>query len=196
MNELLTQRLAKRNIKVAIRDIITKAQTQAANRIHISRSIPPRPDDSDETAPIVLIYSVSEQGEVFDRAPKRYRRILNINIELIDIGSSDDEVDGRLEFLGEEIETALELNDTLNGTCSRFEFAGSQYQFEPDGQSPAGALVLQYQVEFFTQAHRSGSMCYDDLKIIDIDWKVGHDGTEAPGRQVDAEDTIQGLESL
>lgn len=194
MNELLTQRLAKRRIKVAIRDILLKAKTEAIDRIHISRSIPSRPDDQDDTSPIVLIYSTDEQAEVFDRAPKRYRRLLTIKIELLDIGSTDDQLDGRLEFLGEQVETAMELSDTINGTCSRFEFTGSQYQFEPDGQSPVGALVLQYQVEFFTQAIRSGSICYDDLKVIDIDWKVGHDGTEPPGRQIDAEDTIQGLE--
>lgn len=195
MNELLTQRLAKRKIKVAIRDILLKAKTEAHNRVHISRSIPPRPDDTDDESPIILIYTSDESAEVFDRAPKRYRRVLNVKIELIDIGSTDDQLDGRLELLGEQVETAMELNDTLDGTASRFEFSGSQYQFEADGQSPVGALVLQYQVEFFTQAIRSGSICYDDLKVIDIDWKVGHDGDEAPGRQIDAEDTISGLET-
>lgn len=191
MSALQTQRYVKRRIKVAIRDLLLN-NTEAKHRVHIGRTLPTKTDEP-SALPIILIYSLDEDVKRFNQAPKNYRRNLTINIECIDGGSDDDELDKRLEVLAETVEDLMEQDERLGLSEVNFlELTGAAYQASPDGESPFGSLILTYNVEYFRDAILEGAACLDDLKVIDTKWKVGHQGPLSPSdNQVDAEDKVE-----
>lgn len=190
MIEYQTQEFVKRRIKIAIRDLLReKHQGVSAQNIRVSRTIPTQ----SENLPSILIYSTTESVRRFDESPKRYGRTLTVNIECLDAGNDDDDMDMRLEVIAERVEALMERDETLGGIANDLELVSANYQQEPDGESPMGSIVLQYNVEFYQYAIRTDDTCLDDLRGVDIDYKVGHDNASPqpePTETVDAQDTI------
>lgn len=190
MTESVTQEFVKRQIKVAIRNLLREKHNGVKpNLIRVSRTIPTQSED----LPAILIYSTTETVRRFDESPKRYERTLTVNIECLDSGNNDDDMDMRLEIIAERVEALMESDETLGGIANDLELVATNYQQEPDGESPMGSLVLQYNVEFYQYAIRAGETCLDDLKGMDVDYKVGHDNASPepePTETVDAQDTI------
>jgi len=180
-------RLIKSKIRKQIRETL-KGNTEAGDQVFVSRSIPSQVED----LPAVIIYSNSENVSRFHDSPKDYRRELIVTIECQAAENTDEETEELLEVIAEKIEDLLELDETLGGLSDRLELTGSQYQYESDGQSPIGVLILQYVVRFYTAAIYEGVQCLDDLKVIHIDHKIGHHN-ESPDAVVDAQDTIEDL---
>lgn len=190
MTKSVTQEFVKRRIKVAIRDLLRAGHKDVdPNLIRVSRSIPTQSED----LPAILIYSTTESVRRFDESPKRYERTLTVNIECLDSGNNDDDMDMRLEVIADRVEAIMESDETLGGIANDLELVSSNYQQEPDGESPMGSLVLQYNIEFYQYAIRADETCLDDLKGVDVDYKVGHDNASPepePTETVDAQDTI------
>lgn len=190
MIEYQTQEFVKRRIKVAIRDLLRNQHKSVdAENIRVSRTIPTQ----SESLPAILIYSTTENVRRFDESPKRYERTLTVNIECLDSGNNDDDMDMRLEVIADQVEALMERDETLGGIANDLELVSTNYQQEPDGESPMGSLVLQYNVEFYQYAIRPDDECLDALKGIDIEYKIGHDNSSPqpePIETVDAEDKI------
>lgn len=182
MSEYQTPNLVKRKIKEAIRKALL-GFTDASDRVFISRSIPTEV----EHAPVLLIYSTNEAITRFDQAPKSYKRVLNISIECIVDGNSDDDVDTKLEQLGQDVERLMEVDETLGNLVSSLELSGAGYQVEAGAESPTGSLVLTFNIEFYTFPDSSPNL--PNFKGLDVDYKIGHHDEPADS-VVDAEDTI------
>lgn len=188
MKAFQVDKLIKRKIKEAVKTIL-KGKTIAGDNVFISRSIPVDEDELGER-PVILIYSSSENVRRLDESPKVYKRELTIAVECVASGNDDDDLDLKLETLGEQVEAEIEIDDTLGDIVHQTELTGTGYAQDPDGKSPLGSLVLQFSVTFFTDAIRPGSICLPDFKETGVSWKVGHHGSEEFGAQVDATDTL------
>ena len=69
------------------------------------------------------------------------------------------------------------------------ELNSVEYQSEPEGTVPIGAVVLSYTVRFYQNANQPGLQSFAAFKGADAKWKVGHHN--APSDDVvDAEQTI------
>lgn len=191
MTQSQIQKYVKRLIKVAIRDLLKANHGGVdANNIQISRTIPTQ----SESLPAILIYTTTESVRRFDESPKRYERVLTVNIECMDMGDTDDDLDLRLEVIADRVETILESNETLGGIANDLELVSANYQQEPDGEAPMGSLVLQYNIEYYQFAQRLEETCLDDLKSMGIDYKVGHHADSPqpePIETIDAKDEIE-----
>lgn len=185
MTKSLSEKPIKRKIKEAVQKLL-KGKTLAGDNVFVSRSIP----TDVECLPAILIYSLSENVRRFNETPKDYKRELTIAVECLASGNDDNELDSKLEELGEFIESAMEIDETLGDLVNKVELTGTAYAQDPDGQNPIGSLILQFAVEFFTNAIRSDFDCLPDFKETGVDWKVGHHETEEVGEQVDAKDTL------
>jgi hypothetical protein len=179
-------RLLKRKIRERIRDILIEAGTPAGIKVAIGRTIPTWIEDF----PVILIYPSNENVQRFNEAPKNYQRNFALDIECLAKGSDDDELDYNLEVLAERVEDIVEIDETFGGIADRTELTNTEYQTEPDGQSPVGALKLTYNVRYYQDANQPGLNCLDDLKRVDTDWQVGHDGGSPEDNVVDAEDQV------
>jgi hypothetical protein len=185
MTSSISERLIKRKIKEAIQSLLI-GKTNAKEKVFVSRSVPVDVED----LPAILIYSTSENVRRFNEAPKDYQRELTVAVECLATGNDDDDLDLKLEVLGETVESLMEIDETLGDIVHKVELTGTGYTQDPDGQSPLGSLVLQFAVTFYTDAIRPGSICLPDFKEIGVDWKVGHHGSEEPGTQVDAQSLL------
>lgn len=183
MSESTTLEFVKRRIKIAVRDLLLN-KTEAKEKVKISSSIPLQA----ESLPALRVYSTNESVSRFNEAPKNYKRNLTLAIECIDCGDDDDNLDMRLEILGEQVETLLELDETLGKLVNKLELSGAAYQYEADAQSPIGSLILTYNVEFFTYAQRETVL--DEYLSTGVKWEIGHHDESSNG-VTDAEDTIQ-----
>lgn len=183
MSESTTLEFVKRKIKIAVRDLLTN-KTEAKEKVKISSSIPTQV----ELLPAIRIYSTSESVSRFNESPKNYKRNLILAVECIDCGDDDDNLDMRLEILGEQIEALMELDETLGKLINKLELTGSAYQYEADAQSPVGSLILTYNVEFFAYAQKETVL--DDYLTTGVKWEVGHNDESSDGVK-DAEDRLQ-----
>lgn len=180
-------RLVKRQIRERIRDILIEVGTPAGNQVAIGRTIP----SWIENLPVILIYPSNESLRRFNEAPKNYQRNLSVTIECLAAGDDDNDLDYNLEVLGERIEDIVEVDETLGIDCvDELELQNVEYQTEPDGQSPTGSLILNYNVRFYQDANQPGLNCLDDLKQANTEWQVGHHGGSPEDEVIDAEDQI------
>lgn len=180
-------RLVKRKIREQIRDILIKTGTPAGEQVAIGRSIPTWV----ENLPTILIYPSNESVQRFNEAPKNYQRNFAVSIECIGAGNDDNDLDYNLEVLGERVEDIMEVDETLGIDCvDRLELQNVEYQTEPDGQSPTGSLILNYNVRFYQNANQPGLNCLDDLKQVNAEWQIGHHDGSPEDDVIDAEDQV------
>lgn len=183
MTELKTLEFAKRKIKIAVRDLLSN-RTEAKENVKISSTPPIQIED----LPAIRIYSTNESVNRFNEAPKNYKRDLTVAVECLDTADNDDQLDMRLEILGEQVETLMEIDETLGRIANKLELTGVAYQYEADAQSPVGSIILTFNIEFFTFAQRESVL--DDYLSTGVKWEVGHNNSSSDG-VIDAEDRLQ-----
>lgn len=184
MSELeILASVRKRNIRLKIQDLLLN-KSEAKDRVFINRTIPTQSED----LPVILIYSMGEAVRRFNEAPKTYRRNMSVRIECIASGSNDDDLDLTLEKIADVVERQMEIDDTLGDLVNKVELSSTDYQADPDAESPTGILALTYDVEFFTDAIIPGSDSLPNFEGANVDYKVGDAPTDPD--VVDAEDTI------
>lgn len=181
--------LVKRKTREFVRDQLIELGTLAKDRVAIGKVAPTWIED----LPAILIFPISEAVRRFDEAPKRYQREFSLSIECLAKGDDGDQLDEILEVMAETVENFIELDETLGGLVDRVELRSSEYEYEEQAQSPTGSLILNYAVRYYWNANQPGIQCLDDLKGIDIDYKVGHHDASPepePIETVDAEDKV------
>jgi len=177
--------LIKRKTREYVREILISTGTQAGEQVSIGRTKP----EWIENLPAIAIYPANEAVQRFNEAPKDYRREFSLAIECLAVGNDDDDLDLALEEMGERVENIMEVDETLGGLVDQIELRSVEYQTEPDGQSPSGALILNYAVLYYRNANQPGMGCLEDLKRMDLSWEVGHHG-ESSDDVEDAKDQI------
>lgn len=160
-------------------------KTAAADRVELSKSTPAQEEDF----PAIRLYALGENVDLFDVSTKRYVRTLNISVECYAMGDTPDDLDLRLEEMGEIVETLFDRDDSLGGLVDSINFTGCDYQVEPIATAPLGVLILKYVVKFYTYAQRLEGGCLDAFKGADIEWAVGHNN-EPTDNIIDATDTV------
>lgn len=175
MNTYQTPRLIKSKVKAAIKKAIF-SKTDAGKSVFVSRSIPTQHEEA-EAQPVILIYSRGESIDRFEEAPKSYKRRVDIAIECIVTGDDGEDLDLKLEQLGEQVEDCMEIDETLGGVANFLELAGSDYTLDSNSQSPTGILLLSFVVELITYA-RSGE-CLPDLEKVNTTYEIGAEETVA-----------------
>lgn len=161
-------------------------KTDAQDRVFINRVIPTQI----EALPVILVYSMGESISRFDEAPKNYLRDFNLRIEIISAGDQDDDLDERLELIGDKVEALLEQDETFNDLVSHIELKSTEYQGDHEAQSPVGMLALNYSVIFVSEAIKDLSLV--DFNGADATWNIGNlkNSTEEVDGVERATDTI------
>lgn len=181
MNESKTREFArKRAIRRQIQSILL-GKTKAQDRVFINRSIPTQEED----LPVILIYSTNEAITRMNEAPKDYKREMNIRIECVAVGDQDEDLDGRLEEIGDVVENLMEQDETLGDLVHYVELKGTEYTAEAEAQSPVGVLALTYTLIFFTDALTEKSL--DNFSGTDVTYDLGDSNKPKPTDTVNVE---------
>lgn len=149
-----------------------------------------------ENLPAIVIYPRSETVEDLDVAPKQYRRLLLVTVEIIAIGPEDPNtgdastpVQDVLDTIGEQVEDWMSRDDSIGAytdafgnqcrLAERVDLQNVEYEFEGEGLKPIGSLRLNFQVMYSESRPLDVSLQTDvaniaDLNQIHIDYSVGH----------------------
>lgn len=178
-----------RRKKQRIREYVKTAlenKTDAGSNVVISRAIP----TWSENLPQINIYSDSEPVAVHHQSPKTYKREYQFNVECsVAVGHGED-VDDFLDTMTEQVEQALEYDDSFNQLVDFCDLANVNYSGEPDGDALKGTAILTYQVVYLEEAIDPDAVEYKDFKGIDLKIDLNKDKDPDGEPVIDAEDTI------
>lgn len=159
-----------------------------------------------EGTPTILIYTSKEDVEEIGSAPKKYKRLLELSIEIVAEGSEDpDNADNYLEDIlddiAEQVETELNRDETFGfytdyrgkkiPLVDTLDLQTVNFRFEGEGNKPIGSLILTYQVTYteFRPADIEEQDNVGNFKKAVVDYKVGHHDSP-PDNVIEATDII------
>lgn len=169
-----TLKRVKRKIRLKAKEILL-GRTKAGENVFVSRS---SKLDSGEL-PAIIIYPNNEKIQKFNEAPKDYKRIFTLSIEVIGTAPTDDELDDLIEDMAEQIESLMEQAETddekgFGKLISSLELVGTQYAVDPEGGDPIASIKLDFELVFYADAITEDVSPLPDLKGVDVKWQVGH----------------------
>ena len=194
--------LRRKAIRKAIAAIL-KNKTDAKEKVFSNQTTPSWVED----LPVILVYTRSEDVEVFNEAPREWKRVTNFVVEVIAVGpeepNQEDVSSGNCKFLSDilddiahQVECELSRDDTLGGNADDINLSSTEFAFEGEGSQPLGSVRLIYAVTYYTDAPASidKQQGVSDFEGANVDWKVGHDknedGNESPDNIVEANDVV------
>lgn len=102
--------------------------------------------------PAIIIYTKSESAEVSIAAPREYKRILKLAVDVACIDTSATLVDDFLDDTAAEIEQRLFRNETLDGLASDLFLSDTEIDFITDSENEIGLCRLTFDVIYYTKA--------------------------------------------
>lgn len=156
--------------------------TAAEDRVYTNRMFP----YTRAQLPALAVYTLEEEVEPFNTAPRELKRTLQLAIEAA--VEETEEVDDALDVLALQVEAAMDLDETLGGTASDSLLSSTQMEVIETGSRSAGVIRLEYTVTYYTHVPqvREG---LDDFVTADVRHSLanavhpddqGHDIVELP----------------
>ena len=160
-----------------------KGRTRAGDNVVSNRST----DSWEEHLPAISLYFKSESLDDLDEAPVRMKRTMNLEIECIDKGHEGESLSDRLDFIGEQVENILTIDDMQNGLVDHTTLRSVQIETDSDGEIPIGSIRLFFDVIYFSCFPRESEVLPSivDLEGIDTQWQVGHHDDEPTMAEAD-----------
>lgn len=119
-----------------------------AGRVSASRKEPHRKAE----LPAAVVYTTSEQVDPESRraSPQRLTRNLVVTVSAYAEADSVDELDEVLDAIALEIETAVDLDDTLGGKAGFIGLSSTETAVGVEGTRPTGELTMTFDVVYET----------------------------------------------
>ena len=126
----------------------------------------------EEKLPAISIYTLSETSEVWNVAPREYKRKLAIAVEILTI--ADDNIDDRLDEIAQQVENVLNTDISLGGVCDNVFFQNTVVGFVPDGTGSdlLACAKLEYEI-VYTSFHGINPDTLPDFTSVKTVIKTG-----------------------
>lgn len=162
---------------------ILKNNTDAGANVWPNASVPPFATE----LPVILVYPRTESASEYAIAPRELERDIDFSIEIIGQGPEvNDELatpegaakslEDILDDIAEQVENLIDVDETLQGLCSKSILTNTEFEFDSSGGVPIGAARLTYSVTYYTMSPRDSlTQAPDDLTTSEIGWNIGED---------------------
>lgn len=148
-------------------------QTAAGARVFRSRMVPLKRVE----LPAIAIYTPEEEADFeTDSAPRELKRTLQLYIESAADGTGD--VDDVLDDLAEQIEAAMDADDTLDGNASSSVLTRTELDVDESTGRTVSVIRLTYAVTYYAFAPAEVA-APDDFITADIRHSVNGDQAAA-----------------
>lgn len=163
-------------IRIAAADAL-KNNTPVGANVFPSRSAPLW---SGFELPGICVYGKHETITLEQEAPRLYKRVLDLRIEVAAQGADTDD---KLDDIGDRVERVFGRSDRLTyakeNTCAELTMSDQDIEFRDDGKSKIGVLIMKWDAVYYTsEPDDEDPAPIDDLKKVATDYKIGGDGTE------------------
>ena len=162
----------RKNIRKALLAVL-KNRTDAGDRVFAIPTLV----NWEENLPVINLHFRGEEIKDTESAPRYLNRALNVEVEIISEGDSDEELADRLDDLCEQVESAVARDDSLKGTADDiYPVRVSDIDVATEGAKPIGKVSIIFNISYREFAPRDQKgQGVGDLDGIDADWRVGHD---------------------
>lgn len=137
-----------------------------------------------EELPCILLYTRSENVEVYNQSPIEYRREVELQIEVC--ARADDQLDDTLDSIAAQVERVLILNETLKPDGWTFDewpeirLADTSVTLKGDnGEMLYGAAIISFVVKYYqlapediTDSAEGLALDIKPLETAGIDWNL------------------------
>ena len=131
----------RQSIRERIATDVTGLSTTGSN-VFQSRFYP----IEDASLPCLLVYSTTEDSEPTEMAsPRPMTRNLNVVVQGVVSATQPDDT---LDLISKEVEVALAADVTINDLAHNSFLSGTEIEFNSDGATPIGTVMLNYSVEY------------------------------------------------
>lgn len=100
----------------------------------------------EEHFPVISIYTQSESSEIYNVSPRKYKRKLNVAIEII--AFADDNIDDFMDGIATQVEDVLHTTWDLEGVAENLIYLGTQIGVAYEGAKPYACAKLEYEVQY------------------------------------------------
>lgn len=121
--------------------------TNAGPSVYASRVRPLISNGWQSELPAIIVYTMDEASEIFNQAPREYRRRVELVVEIHAEGN--DALDDTLDTLARQVERLLLMDDTLGGTANDLQYERSRMVLLDQSEQLTGACRLIFEAEYF-----------------------------------------------
>ena len=121
--------------------------TDAGASVYASRVRPFISNTWQSDLPAICVFTMDESGEIFNQAPREYRRRVELVVEIHAEGN--DALDDTLDTLARQVERLLLMDDTLGGTANDLQYVRSRMVLLDQSEQLTGACRLIFEAEYF-----------------------------------------------
>jgi hypothetical protein len=158
----------RKAIRAATVAQLIAANTAAGSRVYATR----KPPNESSALPVINVYTLSDQTEevTANTASRELKRLVNLVIEAY--VASTDNADDAIDALALEIETAMDSDESIAGTCGWSWPSETQTQVD-FGDKQYGTLQMIYHCEYHSELRQSGAaLNLQDLTLVDTKTSV------------------------
>lgn len=121
--------------------------TNAGASVYASRVAPLISNGWQSELPAIIVYTMDESAEIFNQAPREYRRRVELVVEIHAEGN--EALDDTLDTLARQVERLLLMDDTLGGTANDLQYVRSRMVLLDQSEHLTGACRLIFEAEYF-----------------------------------------------
>jgi hypothetical protein len=163
-----------------------KNKTPAGKNVFPSRS---EPLWDQIELPAICIYAGRENITIQDESPRKYRRELEIRVE---IGVTGSDADDQLDDIGDAVERMIGRSDRLlyakEHVVADIILTSEQIDFRDEGRKIIGSLLIIYTATYFTyEPDECDSEPVDDFKRVHTDYDLSGQQQPADSASDDVE---------
>lgn len=125
---------------------VLSGQTAAGTRVFANRVKPFMSNGWTSELPAIVVYTLDEQADIFNDAPREYRRTVQVMVEIQ--AAADEALDDVLDDIADRVELLLMRDDTLAGTVNDLKMARTRMALKEQGETLIGACMIQFDAEY------------------------------------------------
>lgn len=175
-------------IRHAVRDLLIN-KTSAGERIYTNR----RTALWDNALPAIVIFTTSQDDELYSVSPRELMRTAQIGIELVVAKEGEIPLDDEMDDLCEQVERVLFNNPMLRRSINSKDSPvarpilplRTETDTNYDGLKPIGGLRMNWEAIYFQSAGEYETCALADFKTTEIDWDLA-----PPDSAIDATDLV------
>ena len=169
---------------------VLTGQTTAGDRVYANRVKPFISNGWTSQLPAIVVYTLDEQAEIFNAAPREYLRTVQVVVEIQ--AAADDALDDVLDDIADRVELLLLRDDTLGGTVNDLQMVRTRMALKDEGETLIGACMIQFDAEYLDRRPDDAfNATLSDMITVSTEYSLSNQQNDPADR---AKTLIEGLD--
>lgn len=164
-------------------EILKAANTDALLKVYPNRIKPLVCNNFQNELPAIKVFTLTESSEIFNVAPREYKRSVQLAIEIVD--EANDSIDDSLDQIGRQVELALLNNNLMDSVCNDIHYTSSTVGLREEGDSNIGFLGIVFTVEYLDELPNSTyNAALDNFETLHTEYSLNKAQPDSDDRAI------------